>query len=400
MDEESSGGKWVNRGSRKIRQNPRLAKEIIGKGLKINPYNGIGWYNLGIALHQDKKISAAIKSYRLALKQGGSKELECYAKNNLAQDLLLNEEWQEGFELYENRFRRDNTDYQPYINMFGKAWSGYNDPRECKKLMVISEQGFGDTIQFIRLLKNIKEKGIETSFFGPEELRQLMRKGTNLGPFPSLLSNEDEGTRWCTLLSLPQIVGLTPKTIPLKDAYIKPDSKMVAKWKNIIRRKPNKKLIAIHWQGNVKFEKSIYVQGRSMPFEVLQKLNDLKDVEYLSLQKGKSASKITKNNILPMVSGQDEFSKSMSFEDTAAAIACCDLVISADSSVVHLAGAMGTPVWIALSWVPEWRWGVTGTNTRWYDSAYLFRQKKWGEWEQVIEEIKEKFRSDRKEGKI
>lgn len=393
-DPTEKAAQWLNNGSKLIRKDAKLSAELIKKALTFLPTCSEGWYNLGLALHQNKKICEAIKGYRLALDYSKSNQLEINAKNNLAQDLLLNGKWEEGFKVYESRFMRSKTNYEAYINMFGKAWEGWNDPRGCEQLVIVSEQGLGDTIQFIRLLKIIQDKGIRTSFFGPEELRQLLRKGTSLGPFTSVLNNENRNTRWCTLLSIPHLIGLTQNTIPLKEGYIKPDPKIVAEWRSIIRQSPNKKLVAIHWQGNPKFEKSNYSQGRSMPLMTMQKLGSIKDVEYLSLQKGKAAKELSNDNLLPMVNGQELFSQSMNFEDTAAALACCDLLISTDSSVVHLAGAMGIPVWVALSWVPEWRWGLSGTKSLWYEKAYLFRQKKAGDWDQVIDDIRRKLKNE------
>ncbi len=94
---------------------------------------------------------------------------------------------------------------------------------------------------------------------------------------------------------------------------------------------------------------------------------------------------------MPFVAGQKEFDETMDFRDTSAVLANCDLLLSADSSVVHLAGAMGTPVWIALSWIPEWRWGLEGQTTPWYQSARLFRQPHAGNWKAVVSDIRKEL---------
>ena len=112
-----------------------------------------------------------------------------------------------------------------------------------------------------------------------------------------------------------------------------------------------------------------------------------KKIEFVSVQKGSAASQISKNTKLPLVRGQDAVSKSLDFCETAAVLANCDLVISADSSVVHLAGALSVPTWVALSWVPEWRWGLEGNQTRWYESVRLFRQRARGDWKSVVREL-------------
>ena len=124
-----------------------------------------------------------------------------------------------------------------------------------------------------------------------------------------------------------------------------------------------------------------------MPLEALSILGKLKDVEYLCIQKGEAAKEIRLQSILPWVGGQQSVSSSMDFQDTAAALKCCDLLISADSSVVHLSGALGVPTWVALSKVPEWRWGLNSKTTNWYKKMQLFRQSKANEWNSVIESM-------------
>ena len=124
-----------------------------------------------------------------------------------------------------------------------------------------------------------------------------------------------------------------------------------------------------------------------MPLKSLAKLKELNDVEFLCVQKGKEAERIAQRSDLPWVKGQKEFTKTMDFQDTAAALSCCDLLISADSAVVHLAGALGIKTWVALSKVPEWRWGMTTKDSEWYKSVRLFRQHKANDWNSVIKEM-------------
>ena len=113
--------------------------------------------------------------------------------------------------------------------------------------------------------------------------------------------------------------------------------------------------IALHWQGNPSHEHSLYSRGRSLPFERLLALGQLANVEFVSIQKGAGSEQLQINKGLPFVAGQDTVSQSMDFKDTAAVLGNCDLLISSDSAVVHLAGAMGIKTWIALRWIPEWR---------------------------------------------
>ena len=376
---------WIEHGGKVIRQDALLAQRMIGYGLKARPNCGIGWFNLGLALHKQGKIEGAIYAYRKALELDDSEQLKLHAITNLAQDLLLNREWSEGFEMYEHRFRRGTTDFSAYHQLFGEPWGGWADPRPCKELVVVGEQGYGDTLQFVRLLQPLKDQGFQTRYFGPEALRLLLERGSKLGPFPSMLGGkQSETTLWCPLMSLPHRLGLNPSNIPLSEGYLSADKQRVNYWSKALKRTSGKRLIALHWQGNPRFERSIYSQGRSMPLEALSALGDVKDIEFLCIQKGEAAKAIEQQSNLHWVGGQQEFSSSMDFQDTAAALTCCDLLISADSAVVHLAGALGIPTWVALSKVPEWRWGLRSERTNWYKNTRLIRQTEENDWTSVI----------------
>ena len=111
----------------------------------------------------------------------------------------------------------------------------------------------------------------------------------------------------------------------------------------------------------------------------------MRNVEFVSIQKGAGSEQLRLNHGLTFVDGQEKVSNSMNFLDTAAVLANCDLLISSDSAVAHLGGAMGIPTWLALRWIPEWRWGLEGERTAWYDSVRLFRQPNDGDWESVVQ---------------
>ena len=140
----------------------------------------------------------------------------------------------------------------------------------------------------------------------------------------------------------------------------------------------------MHWQGNIEHEQKIYSLGRSFSFNELLQLKGLKNTEFIAIQKGTGLNQLRLDAGLPFVQGQETFNQTMDFRDTAAVIANCDLVISSDSGVVHLAGAMGVPCWVGLRWIPEWRWGLSGTTSGWYDSVRLFRQPRQGDWGSVF----------------
>lgn len=370
---------WINRGAELVATDPALGQRLIAQGIRQVPEQGVAWFNLGLALHQQRKISAAIRAYRHALNSQQPPVAE--ATTNLAQDLLLNGQFGEGWHHYEQRFSRT---FSTYIANYGPAWKGFSDPRPCDTLVLIAEQGLGDTLQFCRLIPPLRERGLRTSLFCPEPLAPLLRASSSIGDISLVLGEQGLGVRWCPLMSLPHRLDLRHDTIPAANGYLSPEPQRVAAWGQRLQRRPGQRLIALHWQGNPKFERKLYSRGRSMPFDSWLGLAQIPGVEFLSIQKGVGSEQLRTDTGLPFVAGQAAFDASFDFRDTAAALANCDLLLSADSSVVHLAGAMGLPTWVALSYVPEWRWGLSSEYTPWYASARLFRQPRPGDWDAVV----------------
>ena len=160
-------------------------------------------------------------------------------------------------------------------------------------------------------------------------------------------------------------------------------------WKRI---KPKKKLlIGLHWQGNKRYEKSVYSHRRSIGAEMMSKIGNIENAEYIALQKDKDRYDENILNNLEFVEGQDEFDKTKDFRDTCAVIDLCDYIISSDSSIVHLAGAMGKNIIILLNSIPEWRWGLGDEEIKWYKNSEVIRQELGGSWMCVINEAKRKI---------
>ena len=384
MIKEELIARMFDEGAAQIRANPRSGQKLISNALSLLPNKGVGWYNLGLALHQQGKIMSAIKAYKKAIELTNPPLDE--AINNVAQDLLLIGEWREGWEYYENRLKKMRSKMNIYYQLYGEPWKGKKEHRRCDELILVAEQGYGDTIQFCRLMKAFKDKRIKTSLFCQENLMGLL-KDSSLGKIRSSLTGEmNDGTRWCPLLSVPHRLELTREKISKEKRYIKPDNIFYERWRKKIN-KGTKTLIGIHWQGNPKFEEKIYSAGRSIPVGVFNVLTSLKDTEFLILQKGKHRNDYREEIGLNIVSGQEEFDKTLSFQETAGAVANCDIVVTSDSSVAHLSSAMGIPTLILLCKIPEWRWGLEGYESIWYESCTLYRQKKEKDWEGVMKDV-------------
>ena len=302
------------------------------------------------------------------------------ATNNIAQDLILNGEWEEGFKYYEKRLKRMVDQFRLYDELYGKPWEGKNEQRRFDELLIVAEQGYGDTIQFVRFLPELKKMGIKYSFFCQESLAGLLKSSNFIDEIKTCLIGSNKNILWCPLLSLPERLGITRKTLVGAKGYIKASKKHNAKWQRILKPEEDGILIGLHWQGNKKNEERTYSRGRSMAYKYFAELNNIKNARFIALQKGESLNDIDKDIGLRYADGQKLLSKSMCFEDTAAAIRCCDLVITTDNSIAHLTGSMGVKCYLLLSWVPEWRWGLTGKKTGWYNSTTLIRQERRGDW--------------------
>ena len=361
--------------------------------MQLTPETPVAWFNLGLALHQQRRIPAAIRAYRQAL--GLPNAPVSALLSNLSQDLLLAGFFRDGWQAYEHRLSDPKYDHSYFERHLGEAWLGPDDPRPCQHIVLVAEQGFGDTLQFLRLALLLQQRGIATSLFCQSALVPLLQAQSNLQEVldDCPASTFQPGSRWCPLMSLPHRLGLTNQNIPFSSSYIQVDPTRQAVWQKRLQRRSGHRLIGLHWQGNPKHEQKIYSLGRSFPFQELHPLGSLGETEFVAIQKGEALQQLDLDAGLPFVAGQTDFGNSMDFRDTAAVLANCDLVISSDSGVVHLAGAMGIPCWVSLRWIPEWRWGLNGSTTTWYDSVRLFRQPRQGDWNSVFTAMRQALAS-------
>ena len=377
---------WMNRGGGLLDPNPRLAKRLLAHGLLMNPSEPIGWFNLGIGLHQQRRITAAVRAYRHCLALPHNKETEQAASNNLGQDLLLLGRWDEGWVHYAKRFASKPGNHPLFERAFGSSHQGPLDPR--RPILLMSEQGFGDTLQFSRYALHLQQEGFDVTLLSQPALVDLLRDSVGLKQVVDQIDIDHWAKQepiWLPLLNLLPAIKAQELWAPFNSGYLEIEKRRIQRWEKLLERTPGKRLIALHWQGNPGHEHSLYSRGRSLPFEQFFALRQLTDVEFVSIQKGAGSEQLVTECGLNFVSGQKKVSESMDFRDTAAVLRNCDLLISSDSAVVHLAGAMGIPTWLALRWIPEWRWGLEGEQTPWYDSVRLFRQPNDGNWEAVIE---------------
>ena len=332
------------------------------------PTAAAAWFNYGLAQHLCGRIPAAVRAYRrsLACPDPPLRQLA----NNLSQDLLLSGCFAEGWHVYEHRPR------QPLPvachQWYGPRWTGPQPPHS--PLLLVSEQGFGDTLMMLRFALQLAQSGCQVELVCQEALVELIAHAAPGLAVRGELVRQPQARPWAPLLSLPGILGATDQAMPMPQGYLQLQPALVQQWSRRLQRRSGRLLVALHWQGNPVSEQSLYSRGRSLPLAALAPLAELPGVEFVSVQKGEGQQQWPGPFAGCQVAGQAAVSASGSFLDTAAVLANCDLLISADSAVVHLAGALGLPGWVLLKALPEWRWGLQGERSYWYSSLRLFRQ--------------------------
>lgn len=301
-------------------------------------------------------------------------------------------EFNRGWDFYEARFRvPEFGNPARHFNM--PRWNG-QDPLAGKTLLVHAEQGLGDVIQFCRYLPLLADRGARVVFEVMPNVKALL--GTLPGTFGIVGRGEPlpQADYYIPLLSIPLVLNTQLDTIPAQVPYIAAQPERVARWKERLRNLSGLR-VGIAWQGNPVTEKHVWARGRSMPLAALEPLAQLTNVSLIALQKGPGTEQLREVGFRDrIVDLGPDFDQGLdAFLDTAAVMTNLDLVISPDTSIVHLAGALGRPVWTALSSNPDWRWLLDRSDSPWYPTMRLFRQPANGGWTPVVAAIAEALES-------
>jgi tetratricopeptide (TPR) repeat protein len=311
------------------------------------------------------------------------------ARGQLAMCLITLGDYENGWRLYESRWDcdtfSDNSRRDP-SRQWGRDPVGRPDV-SGKTILIYSEQGIGDTIQFVRYAALFAERGARVIVQCHWPIKSLLEKcaGVRLvyGSHEKL-PNYD----WhVPVLSLPLVFQTTIQTIPAAIPYLSADPARHKSWAARIESATpagTRLRVGIAWAGNPKHKNDA---NRSIHSDLLAPLADVEGIAFFSLQKANENEKAAIQPVRPRLI---DFTSSLcDFAETAALIEHLDLVICADTAVSHLAGAMGKPVWTLLPFVPDFRWGLGGSQTAWYPTMRLFRQSKPGDWPGVMEMVVE-----------
>jgi len=333
------------------------------------------FYNRGISLHRTKRIQEALSSYQevARLKPG---DTNTHWNQSLALMLLGN--LREGWRFYESRLNKDDMRAEYYEGP-ELAWRGQTDI-SGKRLFIHAEQGLGDIIQFARYLPRLDTFGAEVIFQTPPSLMSVM---STLRTQVSLISTDASlppFDAYCPLMSLPYVFKTSLNSIPADTPYLFANDKKTAAC--ILRLGRKRALrVGLVWSGSVRHSND---SSRSLPLKELCPILDL-PIEWHSLQQEYRPSDLKTLEELSSIHRHEPHLRD--FSDTAALVACMDLVISVDTSVAHLAGAMNKSVWVLLPHVPDFRWLLERHDSPWYPSARLFRQQRPGDWKSIVGEL-------------
>lgn len=294
---------------------------------------------------------------------------------NLSETLLLLGEFERGWREYHHRYG------MPHTNILGRRmqqprWDGR--PIPGKTLLIHDEQGFGDTFQFMRMVPWARERsGAKVVLEVNAETYSLAQRSTGFDHIVARGQLPPAFDQHCELMSLPLAMGLKLSDLPGQIPYLTADPARQAKWQQRLAGLP-RPLVALVWAGRPTHFNDA---NRSLTLAQLAPLAQ-PGVTFLSIQKGPAAVQAaTPPAGMSLLSLSDEIAD---FEDTAAILTVADLLISVDSSPVHLAGALGRPAWVMLPLVPDWRWLLERTDTPWYPTVQLFRQHTRADWAPVI----------------
>jgi len=347
------------------------------RALSLAPNHVKALNNRGFALQSLNRHDEALASCSRAL------ELQkdfADAHFNQAISLLTIGDFRRGFEKYEWRWQR--TGMPAKRSRYGRPlWLG-EYPLQGRTILLHAEQGLGDTIQFVRYVALVAKMGTKAVLEVQPELKVLMERiegvaavvarGEPLPPFDVR----------CPLGSLPLAFKTEPATIPSAGSYLAANDAHIGKWRPRLEAlgRPH---VAIAWSGNPEHMND---RNRSIPLSRLAPLWSAEPARFFAVQRemrsGDAELLAREPRVMQIGTELDDFA------DTAAVFALVDLVITVDTSVAHLAGAMGRPVWILVPFSPDWRWTLSGERSRWYPSARLFRQPSLGDWDSVIERLR------------
>ncbi len=334
-------------------------------------------YVLGMAAMKENRLDDALAHFNKLLEK---KPNDAQVHFNRALIWLVQGKYEEGWPEYEWRWKWPEFYIRP---MTKPMWDGSS--LEGKSIVLNSEQGMGDTFQFIRYAPLVQERGATVVLACPGRMMNLLSRCRGIDRFLAQETLTEVFDEHMPLMSLPSAFKASLATVPADIPYVFADPALEKSWRDELTTETGFR-VGLAWQGNPQHPDD---RHRSMPLEKFAPLARVPGVCLYSLQKGPGEDQ-TANAPFDIVDLAPRLDNSTgAFMDTAAVIKNLDLVITSDSAIAHLAGALGAPVWVALQYAPDFRWLLDRQDSPWYPTMRLFRQSRRGQWEDVFERIGE-----------
>ncbi len=345
------------------------AQAHLQKALQLDRGYADAHNNLGNVCMDMGQLSEAEAHFREAVRLGGDEQAGAHATLGMA--LLRKGEFSEGWKEYEWRLKVKG--HLLFMDTEKPLWRG--EPAEGKRLLLYAEQGLGDTLQFCRYASLVAQRARVTL----KVQQPLVKLLSSLRGIDAVVTDEQKVAfdMHCPLMSLPFVYGTTMDTIPSAVPYLNAPAERVVYWKEKLAGVTGRK-VGLAWSGNPKLSTDV---RRSIAAEKFDRLAGLPGTSFISLQKGAA--------VKPSCIAHDWTEEFSDMAETAALIENLDLVISVDTSVAHLAGALGKPVWLLNRYDSEWRWLQGRDDSPWYPTLRQFRQTAPNDWDAVLERAAE-----------
>jgi len=352
------------------------------------------WSNRGNSLLDLGRLDEALAEHEIAVERDPKHP---GARYNLALTRLRLGDWKRGWVDYEARWRFREVHVQPR-KLPAPRWNGEPLEGECdrKRILLHAEQGLGDTIQFCRYATLVAAQGGYPILSVQPPVERLVKSlavvRAGLAETARLWAEPDGFDLECPLMSLPAVFGTTPETVPWPGAYLGAEHDEIEDKRRQFPSAKGELRVGFAWAGNPRYKAD---RNRSVELKAFLPLLGVSGVMWISLQKNSAEEQL---QMLPSdLHVLDGSSRDRDLAETAALLATLDLVITTDTCIAHLAGAMGKPVWILLPYLSDWRWMQNISATPWYPTARLLRQRAPGDWPELMERAAnevERFRID------
>ena len=355
---------------------PVDAESCFRSGIACQADHAPAHNNLGVSLEQQGRLPEALAAYRESIRL----DPDCPdTHKNLALAQLLSGDFACGWPEYEWRWQCAKAGRRSWAR---PRWDG--QPLAGRTILLYAEQGLGDTLQFIRYAVEVRRRGGVVLAEVQPALLPLLRRCSGIDRLLAGGTPLPEFDVQAPLLSLPGLLQTTLETVPADVPYLSADPVLVERWGEELRGLDGFK-VGIAWQGSSKYAGD---KHRSIPLRHFEPLARLPGVRLVSLQKGfgrEQLAAVPDWGVLDLGERLDETSGA--FMDAAAVLQHLDLLVTSDTAVAHLAGALGVPAWVVLPVARDWRWLLARADSPWCPTLRLFRQRQWGDWDEVFARV-------------